>query len=99
MNENNITKKDLIESYDKLTISDKRKELGREITEMSMIVQNILNNITSQKVFTDDNITEFYNLYNGTISEADYLTGLYEDIVNFKELFGIYLDITNKNNE
>ena len=35
---------------------------------------------------------EFNNLYDGTTSEDVYLSGLYEDFINFKELLSIYLD-------
>lgn len=39
-------------------------------------------------------LEEFNNLYDGYSSESEYLTGLYEDILNFKELLGIYLSKT-----
>ena len=48
MNENNIRIKDVVESYDKLLISNKRKELGREIAEMTILIQKLLNYITAQ---------------------------------------------------
>lgn len=95
MQEEQIKIKDVVNYYDKLTISNKRKELGREIAEMTILIQKILNNITTQDFFTEERIKDFENLYDGTISEDKYLTGLYEDILNFKELLGICLNKIN----
>lgn len=92
MQDNLISVKEVINSYDKLQISDKRKELGREISEMTIIIQKILNDITNQEIFTSDILSEFDNLYNSKITESEYLTGLYEDVLNFKELLGMCLD-------
>ena len=92
MNEEVINIKKLVESYDELKLTDKRRELGREISEMTIVIQKILNEITTQEVFTPEVLKEFENLYDGTISEDKYLTGLYEDVLNFKELLGICLD-------
>lgn len=98
MNENNIRIKDVVESYDKLLISNKRKELGREIAEMTILIQKLLNYITAQDFFEEDMIKNFDNLYDGTITEDKYLTGLYEDILNFKKLLGICLIKMDLNN-
>lgn len=96
MKEEKVTIKEVINCYDKLSISNKRKELGREIAEMTILIQKLLNNITAQEVFKEDIIKNFENLYDGTTSENNYLTGLYEDILCFKELLGISLDkLTN----
>lgn len=92
MQEQNVSIKEVIEAYAALKLSDKRRELGREISEMTIIIQNILNEITSQEIFTPEILKEFDNLYDGTVSEDKYLTGLYEDILNFKELLGICID-------
>lgn len=92
MQDNLINIKEVINSYDKLEISDKRKELGREISEMTIIIEKILNDITNEEIFTSEVLSEFDNLYNTKITESEYLTGLYEDVLNFKELLGICLD-------
>ena len=92
MQDNLISVKEVVNLYDKLEVNDKRKELGREISEMTIVIQKILNDITSQEIFTSDILSEFDNLYNSKITESEYLTGLYEDILNFKELLGICLD-------
>lgn len=39
--EEKVTIKDLISSYNELETSDKRKELGREITEMTIVLKKI----------------------------------------------------------
>lgn len=91
--EENITIKDLIASYDVLDISDKRKELGRELTEMTVIIKKLLDDLSGIGL-QNVSLEEFNNLYEGHSSESEYLTGLYEDILNFKELLGIYLSKT-----
>lgn len=80
---------ELIKSFSNLPISDKRKELGREISELTIIIYKLLADITN--VNGSPNMDEFNNLYDSKISEDEYLTGLYEDLINYKELLGIYL--------
>lgn len=91
--EEKVTIKDLISSYNELETSDKRKELGREITEMTIVLKKILGDMSSMNL-PNVSLEEFNNLYDGYSSESEYLTGLYEDILNFKELLGIYLSKT-----
>lgn len=92
MQEQIVNVKDLINSYDLLNISDKRKELGREIEEVTLVIQKLLTDVTAQDLFSDKNLNEFNNLYNGLTPEGEYLTGLYEDVLNLKELLGMYLN-------
>lgn len=82
-------KKKLIESFSDLDVSDKRKELGREVSESIVMVYKLLADITEIKNMP--NMDDFNNLYNGIISEDEYLTGLYEHFINYKELLAIYL--------
>lgn len=82
--------KKLIDAYSQLDISTKRKELGRELAEATVMVYKLLADVTG--VNNVPNMDEFNNLYDGTISEDQYLTGFYEDFLNYRELLAIYLD-------
>lgn len=84
--------KKLIDAYSQLDISMKRKELGRELAEATVMVYKLLADVTG--VNNVPNMDEFNNLYDGTISEDQYLTGFYEDFLNYRELLAIYLDKT-----
>ena len=84
--------KKLIDAYSQLDISTKRKELGRELAEATVMVYKLLADVTG--VNNVPNMDEFNNLYDGTISEDQYLTGFYEDFLNYRELLAIYLDKT-----
>ena len=91
--ENTITIKDLIGSYAGLTVNEQRRELGREIVELSLVIKKLL--IDSLGGLNKEvSLEEFDNLFDSNLSESEYLTGLYEDIINFKELLGIYLNKT-----
>ena len=92
--EESATIENLIQSYNELEITDKRKELGREITEISIILKKVLGNMSGISLSNNISLDEFNNLYDGVSSESQYLTGLYEDILNLKELLGIYLSKT-----
>ena len=48
--EEKVTIKDLISSYNELETSDKRKELGREITEMTIVLKKILGDMSSMNL-------------------------------------------------
>lgn len=88
MNENGIN--ELIASYDNLTIAEKRRELGREIAELSIVIKQLLSQQTGIQL--NENILNNYkNLYNGNLSESEYLSGLYEDVIDLKEVLGLYL--------
>ena len=82
--------KKLIDAYSQLDVSTKRKELGRELAEATVMIYKLLANVTG--VNNVPNMDEFNNLYDGTISEDQYLTGFYEDFLNYRELLAIYLD-------
>lgn len=84
--------KKLIDAYSQLDVSTKRKELGRELAEATVMVYKLLSDVTG--VNNVPNMDEFNNLYDGTISEDQYLTGFYEDFLNYRELLAIYLDKT-----
>lgn len=79
---------ELINSYDELPISEKRRELGREIAEMTVITQKLLNDLAPN--YSVKPMEEFENLFEENTSEDKYLTGLYEDIIELKETIGDY---------
>ena len=93
MEESNVTLSDLISSYAELTVNEKRRELGREIAELSLVIKKLLNDLAGG-LNIENSIEEFNNLFDGNLTESEYLTGLYEDIINLKELLGIYLSKT-----
>lgn len=83
-------KTNLISAFSKLDVTDKRKELGRELSESTILIYKLLADITSDAIQPD--IDNFNNLYDNKLSEDDYLTGLYEDFIDYQELLSIYLD-------
>ena len=38
-----------------------------------------------------NSLDEYDNLFDSNLTETDYLTGLYEDIINLKDILGLYL--------
>ena len=81
---------DLINSYDALTLTEKRRELGREIAETIIVLKQILAQQTGLEL-KEELLKDFNNLYDGTSGESEYLTGLYEDIIDLKETLGLIL--------
>lgn len=94
IDENTIaTLSDVVNAYDDLDVSTKRKELGIEISELTIVVKQLLNDISEKgAIFNTNSLEEYENLYNGLISEGEYLTGLYEDVLIIKELLGVYFN-------
>jgi len=80
---------ELINSYNDLTINDKRRELGREIAELSIVIKQLISYQTGIPL-NESLLNDYNNLYDGNLSENDYLTGLYEDVINLKEDLGLY---------
>ncbi len=85
---------DLINSYDKLDVSEKRKELGREIAELSIVFRKLLNDLGGGISMGDDFLEKFSDLYDNKATESEYLTNLYKEIMKIKELIGIYFNNT-----
>ena len=83
--------KNLIEAYDELDLGDKRKELGKEIAEATIVVQKLISEIVPnyQAKPTD----EYTNLFDESIDENEYLSGLYQDVIEFKDILASYLEI------
>jgi hypothetical protein len=86
-----VEKEELIAQYDKLDLSDKRKELGREIAELHMITQSLITDIVPE--YKEKTVDEFTNLFDDRTDEGEYLTGLYHDVIELEETFGSYCDI------
>ena len=81
---------DLITSFDALTVPEKRRELGREIAEILIVIKQLLAEQTGLPL-KEEVLKDFDNLYDGTISESNYLTGMYEDVIDLKESLGLFL--------
>ena len=83
-------KNDLINSYNDLPLDEKRKEIGREIAEITLITQELLTDLNPN--YPTKSVDEFNNLFDKNTSESTYLTELYADIVDLKETLGDYCD-------
>lgn len=81
--------KELIQSFSNLSLSEKRREFGRELSESYILIDKLLSDITNSKPLVEED--ELDNLYDSNISEDEYLTGLYEDFINYKEILALYL--------
>ena len=82
---------DLKREYNKLPTKEKRQELGKEITETMVVLKKLINDSDFAANLDYDNLDEYSNLYQSTTTEDEYLSGLYEDVLNLKELLAIYL--------
>ena len=89
--DNTIELEDLKNEYNKLPLKEKRRELGKEITETMVVLKKLINDSDFAANLDYDNLDEYSNLYQSTTTEDEYLSGLYEDVLNLKELLAIYL--------
>ena len=83
--------KDLISAYDELSLEDKRRELGKEIAEATVVVEKLIHDIVPDYIAKGTD--EYTNLLDGTTNEDKYLTGLYQDVIEFKDILASYLEI------
>ena len=83
---------DLVKDYSKLDLKEKRVELGKEIAETTLVVKKLINDLIPEENNLPNAVEDFNNLFSGVSSEEEYLTGLYEDVLEFKEVLGFYLD-------
>ncbi len=88
-----MNRDELFKSFASLDITSKRKELGRELSEVYILIYQYIKSMTMN--IEEINLDEFLNLYDGNLTEDEYLNGYYEDFMNFKELLAIYLDKIN----
>ena len=72
-------------------MKEKRRELGKEITEAMVVLKKLINDSDFAANLEYDNLDEYSNLYQSTTTEDEYLSGLYEDVLNLKEILAIYL--------
>lgn len=89
--DNTIELEDLKNEYNKLPLKEKRRELGKEITEAMVVLKKLINDSDFAANLEYDNLDEYSNLYQSTTTEDEYLSGLYEDVLNLKEILAIYL--------
>lgn len=89
--DNTIELEDLKNEYNKLPLKEKRRELGKEITETMVVLKKLINDSDFAANLEYDNLDEYSNLYQSTTTEDEYLSGLYEDVLNLKEILAIYL--------
>lgn len=81
----------LIDSYSELSLGDKRRELGREIAELTLTTQKLLADIIPN--YQAKPMEDFTNLFEEGTSEEEYLTGLYQDVIELEEVIGSYYNI------
>ena len=91
-----MNKKELLESFSKLDITSMRREIGKELTETMILLYQYIKD--SANLNGEIKLEDFYNLYDGKSTEKEYLTGYYEDFLNFKELLAIYFEKSDNNN-
>lgn len=83
--------KKLIEAYNELSLGEKRKELGKEIAEVTIVTQKLISDIVpNYQAKTTD---EYTNLFDESVDENKYLTGLYQDVIEFKDILATYLEV------
>jgi hypothetical protein len=83
--------KNLIEAYDELSLKDKRKELGKEIAEVTIVTQKLISDIVPN--YQAKSTDEYTNLFDESVDENKYLTGLYQDVIEFKDILATYLEV------
>lgn len=86
-----VTTEELMTSFKEMSLGDKRRELGWEITEMQLMINTLITDLVPDyKVKPQE---EYDNLFDPSTSEDEYLTGLYEDVIDLKDTFGTYADV------
>lgn len=80
----------IISAYDNLSVSEKRKELANEFTELILVVKKLQQDmqINNENYINND----LKKLYDGVIDESNYLTNLYTNVINLKGELAEYLD-------
>ena len=83
--------KNLIEAYNELSLGEKRKELGKEIAEVTIVTQKLISDIVPN--YQAKSTDEYTNLFDESVDENKYLTGLYQDVIEFKDILATYLEV------
>lgn len=89
-----IGNNEITQNYYNLNIAEKRREFYSEFYELIMVTYTLIKN-----KFPDIQlppVENFNNIMNDEIDEDLYMTGLYEDLIMFKELFAYFLDDDNR---
>ena len=82
------------ETFQKLTLEEKRVIVGREIAETNFILENILKTIKPNTELTSN--TEYDKLMNITLNESDYYDNLYEGILNLEDSIADVVEVVSK---
>lgn len=85
-----IGNNELTQNYYNLNIAEKRREFYSEFYELIMVTYTLIKNKFPATQLPP--IENFNNIMNDEIDEDLYMTGLYEDLIMFKELFAYFLD-------
>ena len=87
---NGIGNNEITQNYYNLSIAEKRQEFYSEFFELVAVMNTLI-----KEKYPDANLPSLDNLTNLRNEEMDedlYMTGLYEELIVFKELFAYYFD-------
>lgn len=85
-----IGNNEITKNYYNLDISDKRKEFYSEFYDLIAVMHTLLKN--KYENIDLPSFEDLNNLKNIEFDEDMYMTGLYEDLLIFKEMFAYYFD-------
>lgn len=80
---------ELLDAYNNLTLIQKRKELAEEFTELLGVINKLKEDIG---VLEKIDLNPLKKLYDTNISEDEYISSIYENMLNLKEELAEYLD-------
>lgn len=89
--------KELIHSYQELSVKDKRRELGYELTEMTATIEHLLQQYKPD--FKMEPESNYMNLFDDKTTEAEYLNGLYEDVLYYENVLNQLLILSTNHTE
>lgn len=92
-----IENNEITQNYYNLTIAEKRREFYSEFYELIMVMNTLIKNKYPDAQLPS--VENYDNIKNDEIDEDLYMTGLYEDLLVFKELFAYLLDDNQENPE
>ena len=90
MNNSPINNNELLQRYYVMPLENKRLELYNEILELSAVIQALIKMRNPNTALPS--LKDLDNIKDSEIDENLYLTGLYEDILVFKEQLAFLLD-------
>ena len=80
---------ELIIAYKDLDIIDKRRELAEEFIEFLGVIKKLRDDM---EITEPINLVLVKKLYDTSSSEEEYLTAIYENVLNVKEELSVYLN-------